>query len=90
MSIAPVDSPQGLGTAVDVSMTGIRFQCVGLEVEVGDTIRVEITLQDQTFTVIGTLVRVTELDAFAQEVALAINELDPETQSLLESLLEQD
>ena len=88
MSIAPVDSRHGLGTAVDVSTTGIRFQCVGLEVEVGDTIRVELTLEDQTFTLVGTLVRVTELDAFAQDVALAFTEIDSETQSQLESLLD--
>ena len=87
MSVAHVDAPTALATTVDVSRGGIRFQCVGLEVEVGQTIRVELTLEDQTLNVIGTLVRVTELDAFAQDVALAFSDVDPDTQQLLEDVL---
>ena len=84
MSVAHVDAPAALATALNLSRGGIRFQCVGLEVEVGDTVRVELTIEDQTLAVVGTLIRVTELDAFAQDVALAFSEVDADTLQLLE------
>ncbi len=87
MSVARIDTSSSLATGLDVSLGGIRFQCVGLDLEVGDVVRVGLTLEDQTFSVVGTLLRVTELDAFALEVALAFHEIDPDTQSLLEEIL---
>jgi hypothetical protein len=89
VSIARVDTNGALGYALDVSIGGIRFQCVGLEVELGELLRVQVTLDDRTVSVVGKLVRVTELDAFTQEVALAFTEVDPETLRLLsDSLVE--
>lgn len=90
MSVAHVRTAMSLATTLDVSLGGIRFQCVGLDVAVGDVVRVELTLEDQTFEVVGTLVRVTELDAFAQEVALAFSEIEAHTQHLLGELLSPD
>jgi hypothetical protein len=48
---------------------------------------VTLELEGQPVTVVGQLVRVTELDAFSQEVALAFLEVDPEALALLESSL---
>jgi hypothetical protein len=78
VSIARVDTREALAQALDVSIGGIRFQCVGLEVELGETLRVLLTIGDRTLSVVGKLVRVTELDGFTQEVALAFSEIDPE------------
>jgi PilZ domain len=71
VSIARVDTRQALAQALDVSIGGIRFQCVGLEVELGELLRVLLTIGDRTVSVVGKLVRVTELDGFTQEVLRA-------------------
>jgi hypothetical protein len=84
VSIARLGSQPALASAMDLSRGGIRFQCVGLEVEQGERLRVTLTLGDQTVDVTGVLVRVTELDAFTQEVALSFGRIDHETLALLE------
>lgn len=88
ISIARLDPPpSSLAHAIDLSKTGIRFQCVGVELELGDAVRVTLTLADQTITVEGQLVRVVDLDAFTQEVALAFGALDPEAEAALRCAL---
>ncbi len=87
VSIERVSKPRGLAHALDLSMTGVRFQCVGLDLDAGETVRVTLHLDDKTVSVVGTLVRVTELDPFSQEVALAFIEVDPETQQVLRDAL---
>jgi hypothetical protein len=84
VSIARLGSQPALASALDLSRGGIRFQCVGLEVEQGERLRVTLTLGDQTVDVTGVLVRVTELDTFTQEVALSFGRIDNETLALLE------
>lgn len=84
VSIARLGSQPALASALDLSRGGIRFQCVGLEVEQGERLRVTLTLGDQTVDVVGVLVRVTELDAFTQEVALTFARVDLETLALLD------
>ena len=87
VSLARLDRENVLASAQDLSMAGIRFRCVGLEVEPGDIVRVQLTLADQTVAVVGELVRVTELDAFAQEVALAFVNVDDRAQAVLREAL---
>jgi c-di-GMP-binding flagellar brake protein YcgR len=87
VSIARVDAPSMLASALDLSAGGIRFQCVGLDLELGETIRVDLTLNEQTICVIGELVRVTDLDTFTQEVALSFLQVDPSAMRLLEAVL---
>jgi glutamate formiminotransferase len=78
MAIRRVEDAAKLAHAVDLSIGGIRFQCVGLELELGDTIEVTFNLGDRTTTVVGRTLRLTDLDAFTQEVALGFVEVDPE------------
>jgi hypothetical protein len=85
VSLARVDSPDVLAHALDLSRNGIRFQCVGLEVEQGENLRVTFNLGDRTVTVVGVLVRVTDLDGFTQEVALAFTQIDQDTLDLLDA-----
>ena len=42
-------------------------------------------LGDRTVAVVGVLVRVTDLDAFTQEVALAFTQVDEDTLALLDA-----
>jgi hypothetical protein len=83
VAICRLDPPQTLGHAMDLSLSGIRFQCVGVELELGELVRVTLTLGAATVNVIGQLVRVTDLDAFTQEVALDFLGLDQETEQVL-------
>ncbi len=83
VSIARMDAPVALASALDLSKGGIRFQCVGLEVELGEALEVTFTVGDRTASVVGSLVRVTDLDAFTQEVALAFTRVDEDIQRLL-------
>ena len=72
---------------VDLSVGGLRFYCGILGVEVGDTLHVELELQGSLHMVVGTVVRVSEHDGSAQEIALAFRDVDPETQRLLTETL---
>ncbi len=71
----------------DISLGGICFCCEGLGVEVGDSLPVELMLQDQVLRVVGIAVRVTNFTSVSQEVALVFSEVSPETQRLLEEVL---
>jgi hypothetical protein len=88
VSIRRVETPPpALAHALDLSLGGIRFQCVGVELELGEVVAVTLTLGDRTASVVGRLVRVTDLDAFTQEVALAFLVVDDATQQLLRDAL---
>ena len=88
VSIARMDAPVSLANALDLSVGGIRFQCVGLDVALGEALEVTFNVGDRTASVVGSLVRVTELDAFTQEVALAFTRVDPQILELLEDVRE--
>jgi hypothetical protein len=87
VSIRRIETPPQLAHALDLSLGGIRFQCVGVELELDQVVSVTLTLGDRTATVVGKLVRVTDLDAFTQEVALAFLVADDATQALLREAL---
>ncbi len=78
-------SPSAAGR--DISLGGICFWCEGLGVEVGDSLPVELMLQDQVLRVVGTAVRVNNFRSVSQEVALVFSEVSPEAQRLLEEVL---
>jgi hypothetical protein len=87
VSIRRLAPPEMLAHALDLSLGGIRFQCVGVELELGEAVAVTLTLGDRTATVVGRLTRLTDLDAFTQEVALEFLECDDETLALLRDAL---
>ena len=87
VSIAWLDSKDVLAHAMDLSLGGIRFQCADLEFELGQILRVTLKLGDQEVSLVGKTVRVTELDAFVQEVGLALIDVDAETLELLHEQL---
>ena len=83
VSIARIETPTSLGHALDLSQGGIRFQCVGVELDLEDVVRVTLTLGCDTIDVVGVLVRIVELDAFTQEVALAFLDVDAHADEVL-------
>ncbi len=88
-SITRVDASDGVAYAVDLSLGGICFQCVGLEFGVGEFLRVSLNLGETEVSAIGKLVRITTLDAFTKELAMAFVEVDARTLKLLEEYLEE-
>ncbi len=69
---------------------GIRFHCAGLDVRVGHKLRVQLTLKDQSFYLIGRVIRVMRVDATTQEVALAFSDIDLDLERLIEGVLDAD
>ncbi len=95
ISVDRVDDSSLLAQALDLSVKGLRFQVMGLTLEPEELLRVQLTLEDRTVTVVGRAVRVAAIDAFTQEVAVCFVQVDPDTQRFLErqlaeSLLTED
>lgn len=89
LSVARVDSSDLLGWSLDLSQGGIRFQWVGLEVEVGELLRVTLDLGGRQASAVGKVVRVVSLDALAREVALAFVEVEAGTLEVLQDHLHE-
>ncbi len=87
-SVTRKDAPDGLAYAVDFSLGGIRFQCVGLEFKVGQLLHVRLNLGGTEVSAIGKLVRITQPDGLTPELALAFVEVEARTLKLLEEYLE--
>ncbi len=87
-SIACLEATDVVAHAVDLSLGGIRFQCVDLELSLGELLRVTLNLDGNEVSLVGKVVRITELDAFVQELALALIEVDARSLELLHSQLE--
>ncbi len=87
VSIARVNVEDVIGHAHDISIGGIRFRCVGLEIDQGEILRVTLNLEGAIVCVVGEVRRVTDLDAFTQEFAISFVEVDAETAIKLEALL---
>ena len=83
VSLGRMDTGSALAHAVDLSIGGIRFMAVGMEVAKGEILRVELTLGKRTATLVGQVRRAVKLDAFAQDLGLVFTKMDLETQALL-------
>jgi hypothetical protein len=79
VAIRRIDDGMQLAQGVDLGLGGIRFQCVGLDLDPGQPVEVTFNLGDRTSAVLGCIVRSTDLDPFTQEIALAFLHVDPET-----------
>jgi len=69
--------------AQDVSAGGVHFVVEGIELELGDVLRVMLDVGGTPVSVIGQLVRVTDIGDFKQEAALAFLDVTPEVLALL-------
>jgi hypothetical protein len=83
ISFAPVDARDLLGVSRDLSIGGIRFEAVGCEIELGETLRVTFSVGDQTVVAVGRVAWSTELDPLTLDVGLEFVEIDPEAADLL-------
>jgi hypothetical protein len=86
ISFAPVDDRDLLGVSRDMSVGGIRFEAVGCEIELGETLRVTFSVGEQTVVAIGRVIWSTEIDALALDVGLEFVEIDPEAIDMLDDV----
>ena len=60
ISFAPVETRDLLGVSRNLSVGGIRFEAVGCEINLGDTLRVTFNVGDQTVVAVGKVAWATE------------------------------
>ena len=76
VSVARANLIDVVAQARDLSLGGIRFVVEGMELDLGDMLCVTLELSGSNMNVIGQLVRLTDIDDFRQEVALAFFDVD--------------
>ncbi len=86
ISFAEIDRPDRLAVGKNLSSGGIRFEAVGCEINLDDTLRVTFNLGSRTVVATGMVVWATETDAFSLEVGLEFIEIDPTAMELLEGV----
>jgi hypothetical protein len=85
ISFAPVNySHEQLAVSTNVSAGGIRFEAVGCELELGDTIRVTFNVGAQTVVAVGEVCWATEIDTITSDIGLSFLEIDPSALRLIE------
>lgn len=84
ISFAPVHTRDLLGVSRNVSAGGIRFEAVGCEIDLGDTLRVTFNVGDHTVVAVGKVVWATEMDPITTDVGIEFVEIDPTVLELLE------
>ena len=86
ISFAHVDERDLLGVVRDISPSGIRFEAVGCEIDLGDVIRVTFNVGDHTVVAVGRVVWSTEIDPISSEVGIEFIEIAPAVRDLLDEL----
>jgi c-di-GMP-binding flagellar brake protein YcgR len=84
VSFALVDARDLIGVSRDLSTGGIRFEAVGCEINLGDTLRVTFNVDDQTVVAVGKVAWATELDLITTDVGIEFVEIDPAVLELID------
>ncbi len=84
ISFAPVENRDLLGVSKNLSAGGIRFEAVGCEINLGDTLRVTFNIGDHTVVAVGTVAWATEVDPITLDVGIEFIEIDPSVAALLD------
>lgn len=88
ISFAEIDRPDQLAVSKNLSSGGISFEAVGIEINLGDVLRVTFNVGDTTVVATGKVVWATDTDPITQEVGIEFHEIDPEAARLLDEVLE--
>ena len=88
ISFAEIDRPDRSAVSRNLSRGGIAFVAVGVEINLGDALRVTFNVGDQTVVAAGKVVWATDTDPITQEVGIEFHEIDPEAVRLLEDTVE--
>ncbi len=79
LGIHRVDGATQRAETPDLGVGGVRLQCSGLEVDIGDVIEVTIQLADRSVTLKAKVIRLGHPDLLVQDVALEFLDVDPKT-----------
>ncbi len=90
VSVARANLIDVVAQARDLSLGGIRFLIEGMELGLGDVLRVTLELGGSTMDVIGQLVRITDIDDYRQEVALSFFDVDAASLEVMRAHLPVD
>ena len=90
ISFAEINRLDQLAVSKDISTGGIRFEAVGIEINLGDVLRITFNIGDHTVVATGKVVWATDTDPITQEVGIEFYEIDPEAVRLLEETLEPE
>jgi hypothetical protein len=88
ISFAEIDRPDQLAVSRNVSTGGICFEAVGIEINLGEVLRVTFNVGDRTVVATGKVVWATDTDPITQEVGIEFHEIDPEVVRMLEETIE--
>jgi len=88
ISFAEIDRPDQLAVSKNLSTGGISFEAVGIEINLGDVLRVTFNVGDHTVVATGQVVWATDTDPITQEVGIEFHEIDPEAVRILEDAIE--
>lgn len=88
ISFAVLDTTDQLAVSKDMSAGGIRFECVGCELDLGDTIRVTFNVGEHSIVAVGQVVWATETDPITTDIGLEFIEIDAEALRLIEETAE--
>ena len=89
ISFSLLDTGAQLGVSKNLSAGGIRFEAVGCELDLGDTIRVTFNLGEHTVVAVGQVAWATEVDPLTLDIGLIFLEVDAEALRLLEEFEER-
>jgi len=84
ISFAEIDHGDRLAVSRNLSTGGISFEAVGVEITLGDVLRVTFNVGDQTLVATGKVVWSTDTDPITTEVGIEFFEIDPMALRLLE------
>ena len=90
ISFAEIDHPDQLAVSKNLSSHGISFEAVGIEINLGDVLRVTFNVGDHTVVATGKVMWATDTDPITQEVGIEFHEIDPEAVRLLEEAIGPD
>ena len=88
ISFAEVDRPDKLGVSKNLSTGGISFEAVGIEINLGDVLRVTFNVGDRTVVATGKVAWAVDTDPITQEIGIEFHEIDPDAVRLLEEAIE--
>ncbi len=84
ISFSHVDERELLGVSRDLSKGGIRFEAVGCEIALGDTLRVTFNVGDHTAVATGRVAWCTEMDPITMDVGIEFLDVDEDTIRLID------
>lgn len=84
ISFAEVDHPDQVAKAKDLSTGGIRFEVVGVEINMGDLLRISFNIGAQPVVATGRVVWAIDMDPITQEIGIQFQSLDNDIVQLLE------